>query len=322
MTGLLRMRDLRVTYSTEEGEVPAVRGVDIDLARGEVLGIAGESGCGKSTLASTVLRLQPAGATVSGSILVDGDDVLTMRWGDLRALRWAGASIVFQGALHSLNPVRRVGTQIAEPIRVHEPSVGAGELKRRVGELLEQVGLPAARAAAYPHQLSGGQRQRVMIAMALACRPALIIADEPTTALDVMVQAQVLNLLSGLVRDLEVGMVLISHDLSVLADVCDRIAVMYAGKVVELGPADAVFAASLHPYAAALSAAFPRIGDPASRFAPAGLPGDPPDPRDVTEGCSFAPRCARADDRCASQDPPLEQHRARHLAACLRIGEP
>ncbi|MDP3889695.1 ABC transporter ATP-binding protein [Nocardioides sp.] len=322
MTGLLRIRDLRVTYSTDEGEVPAVRGVDLELARGEVLGIAGESGCGKSTLASTVLRLQPAGATVSGSVLVDGDDVLTMRWGDLRALRWAGASIVFQGALHSLNPVRRVGTQIAEPIKVHEPSVGADELKRRVGELLEQVGLPAARAAAYPHQLSGGQRQRVMIAMALACRPSLIIADEPTTALDVMVQAQVLDLLSGLVRDLEVGMVLISHDLSVLADVCDRIAVMYAGRVVELGPADAVFAASLHPYAGALSAAFPRIGDPASRFAPAGLPGDPPDPRDVTEGCSFAPRCPRADDRCTSQDPPLEEHRAGHLAAFLRIGEP
>jgi peptide/nickel transport system ATP-binding protein len=322
MSDLLQLRDLRVTYRTDESELPAVRGVDLHVDRGEVLGIAGESGCGKSTLASTVLRLQPATARVSGSVLFEGHDVLDMPWGELRALRWAGASIVFQGALHSLNPVRRIGTQIAEPIRVHEPSVADAELDRRVADLLGQVGMPAARATAYPHQLSGGQRQRVMIAMALACRPALIIADEPTTALDVMVQAQVLGLLTELVRELDVGMMIISHDLSVLADVCDRIAVMYAGRVVEQGPADAVFSASLHPYAGALSAAFPRIGDPASRFAPAGLPGDPPDPRDLAAGCSFAPRCPRAVDRCADEDPLLVEHHPGHAGACLRIGEP
>ncbi|HYH33540.1 MAG TPA: ABC transporter ATP-binding protein, partial [Nocardioides sp.] len=224
---LLRIEGLSVTYRTSEGEVPAVRGVDLSVDRGEILGVAGESGCGKSTLASTVLRLQPPTATVEGRVLVRGEDALTMRWGDLRALRWAGASIVFQGALHSLNPVQRVGAQIAEPIVLHEPALARHDVDGRVAELLEQVGLPAERAASYPHQLSGGQRQRVMIAMALACRPDLVIADEPTTALDVMVQSQVLGVLSGLVDELGVGLVIISHDLSVLADLCDRIAVMY-----------------------------------------------------------------------------------------------
>ncbi|MCW2775678.1 MAG: transporter ATP-binding protein [Nocardioides sp.] len=318
---LLKLKGLSVTYRTEEGPLPAVRDVDLTLERGEVVGVAGESGCGKSTLASTVLRLQPSSATVSGQVLVDGEDVLTMRWGDLRALRWAGASIVFQGALHSLNAVRRVGQQIAEPIQLHEPSVGAAEVARRVGDLLEQVGLPASRAASYPHQLSGGQRQRVMIAMALACRPSLVIADEPTTALDVMVQAQVLDVLSGLVKELGVGMMLISHDLSVLADMSDRIAVMYGGRVVEQGPADQLFTDPLHPYTSALSASFPRIGDPAARYAPAGLAGDPPDPRELPPGCSFAPRCSLAIPDCTTAEPPLELKRPGRGVACIRVGE-
>jgi peptide/nickel transport system ATP-binding protein len=317
---LLKIEELSVTYRTDEGEVPAVRGVDLTVERGEVVGVAGESGCGKSTLASTILRLQPPSATVSGRVLVDGEDVVTMRWGDLRALRWAGASIVFQGALHSLNPVRRIGQQIAEPIFLHEPTVSEVEAARRVGDLLEQVGMPAARAKAYPHQLSGGQRQRVMIAMALACRPSLVIADEPTTALDVMVQAQVLDVLSGLVKELGVGMMLISHDLSVLADMSDRIAVMYGGRVVEQGPADQLFTDPMHPYTAALSASFPRIGDPASRYAPAGLAGDPPDPRELPPGCSFAPRCSLAIPDCTAAEPPLEMKRPGREAACIRVG--
>src|SRR6478736_3463400 len=305
MSELLRIENLSVTYRTEEGPLPAVRDVDLVVDRGEVVGVAGESGCGKSTLASTILRLQPPSATVTGKVLFEGNDVLTMRWGDLRAVRWAGASIVFQGALHSLNAVRRVGQQIAEPIRLHEPSASGASVDRRVGELLEQVGLPASRAQAYPHQLSGGQRQRVMIAMALACRPALVIADEPTTALDVMVHAQILDLLSGLVRDLGVGMMIISHDLSVLADVCDRVMVMYAGRIVEIGRAEQVFADPKHPYTRALSGAFPRIGDRAARYAPAGLAGDPPDPRELPQGCSFAPRCPRVADKCRTAEPPL-----------------
>jgi peptide/nickel transport system ATP-binding protein len=314
------MRDVRVTYRTSEGPLPAVRGVNLVVRKGEVVGVAGESGCGKSTLVSTVLRLQPKDAQVEGEVQVLGDDVQTMKWGDLRVLRWAAASIVFQGALHSLNPVHRVGRQIAEPIEVHEPGLAQDAVDRRVAELLDQVGLSASRARSYPHQLSGGQKQRVMIAMALACRPQLIVADEPTTALDVMVQAQILDLISGLVKDLGVGLLIISHDLSVLADVCDRVAVMYAGRVVELGTADQVFNSPAHPYARALSQAFPRVGDASARYAPAGLGGDPPDPQDMPPGCVFAPRCAQAIDACTEKEPPLLEVGGRQ-AACIRAGE-
>jgi peptide/nickel transport system ATP-binding protein len=315
------MRDVSLTYRTAEGDVPAVRSVDLEVRRGEIVGVAGESGCGKSTLASTILRLQPPSATVTGEVLFEGEDVLTMRWGDLRALRWAGASIVFQGALHSLNPVHRVGDQIAEAIRTHEPDVGDDVVRSRIAELLGQVGLTPERSRSYPHQLSGGQRQRIMIAMALACRPRLIVADEPTTALDVMVQAQVLDVLSDLVKELGVGMMIISHDLSVLADLCDRIVVMYAGRVIESGPADQIFGSPLHPYAAALSAAFPKVGDPAARFAPSGLPGDPPDPKDLPPGCAFAPRCPRVIDACSDAVPPLISHGPNRAAACIRVAE-
>jgi peptide/nickel transport system ATP-binding protein len=319
---LLEIRDLSVTYVTGDGPLPAVRGVNLRVDRGQIVGVAGESGCGKSTLASTILRLQPVDATVTGEVLFDGHDVLSMKWGELRAVRWAGASIVFQGALHSLNPVHRIDAQIAEPIRVHTPGLGDAKTGGRVRELLEQVGLDPDRARSYPHQLSGGQKQRVMIAMALACDPELVVADEPTTALDVMVQAQVLGVLSDLVRERGVGMLMISHDLSVLADLCDRITVMYAGRVVEEAAAGTVFSDPLHPYAAALSAAFPRVGDPAARFAPAGLPGDPPDPRNLTRGCSFAPRCPRAAEVCLPAEPPLASYAGGRAAACVRIGEP
>ncbi|MET8396925.1 ABC transporter ATP-binding protein [Streptomyces anthocyanicus] len=313
---LLEVRDLKVTYP---GGAAAVRGVDLTLAAGEKLGIAGESGCGKSTLALALLRLLPPGARVGGEILLDGEDVLTMKWGRVRAVRWAGASIVFQGAMHSLNAVHRVGDQIAEPILLHRRATAAGA-RRRAGELLEQVGLPAARASAYPHELSGGQRQRVMIAMALACDPRLIVADEPTTALDVMIQAQILRLIEGLVGEQDVGLIMISHDLAVLADTCDRLAVMYAGRVVEEGPARQVYDDARHPYGRALSEAFPTIGDPASRFAPRGLPGDPPDPAAVPSGCTFHPRCPVALDLCATQDQPLRDAGARRRAACVHVG--
>ncbi|MFG3251871.1 ABC transporter ATP-binding protein [Streptomyces sp. NPDC048187] len=312
---LLEVRDLEVTYP---GGAAAVRGVDLTLEAGEKLGIAGESGCGKSTLALSLLRLLPPGARVGGEILLDGEDVLTMKWGRLRAVRWAGASIVFQGAMHSLNAVHRIGDQIAEPILLHRRATPAAA-RKRAGELLEQVGLPAARASAYPHELSGGQRQRVMIAMALACDPRLIVADEPTTALDVMIQAQILRLIEGLVGEQDVGLIMISHDLAVLADTCDRLAVMYAGRVVEEGPARQVYDDARHPYGRALSGAFPRIGDPASRFAPRGLPGDPPDPAAVPSGCAFHPRCPVALDLCTTEDQALRTAGARRRAACVHV---
>lgn len=312
---LLEVRNLEVTYA---GGAAAVRGVDLSLDAGQKLGIAGESGCGKSTLALALLRLLPAGTRTSGEILLDGEDVLTMKWGRVRAVRWAGASIVFQGAMHSLNAVHRIGDQIAEPILLHRKATPAGA-RRKTGELLEQVGLPAARADAYPHELSGGQRQRVMIAMALACDPRLVIADEPTTALDVMIQAQILRLIEQLVSEQELGLVMISHDLAVLADTCDRLAVMYAGRVVEEGPARQVYDNARHPYGKALSAAFPRIGDSASRFAPRGLPGDPPDPSALPSGCTFHPRCAVALDSCADQDQGLRDAGAGRWAACVHV---
>ncbi|MHA5051755.1 ABC transporter ATP-binding protein [Streptomyces sp. SD15] len=313
---LLDVRNLAVTYA---GGAAAVRGVDLSLEAGQKLGIAGESGCGKSTLALALLRLLPAGTRTSGEILLDGEDVLTMKWGRVRAVRWAGASIVFQGAMHSLNAVHRIGDQIAEPILLHKKATPAGA-RKKTGELLEHVGLPAARADAYPHELSGGQRQRVMIAMALACDPRLVIADEPTTALDVMIQAQILRLIEQLVAEQELGLVMISHDLAVLADTCDRLAVMYAGRVVEEGPARQVYEDARHPYGTALSAAFPRIGDAASRFAPRGLPGDPPDPSALPSGCTFHPRCPVALESCGTQDQPLRDAGEGRWAACVHVG--
>jgi peptide/nickel transport system ATP-binding protein len=222
--------------------------------------------------------------------------------------------------MHALNPVRTVGRQIAEAILLHAPKTSPAAARTQVGELLEQVGVPAGRAEAYPHELSGGQKQRVMIAMALACSPQLIIADEPTTALDVMVQAQVLTLLKRLVRERGVGLILISHDLSVLASTCDRVAVMYAGRVVEQGPGHRLFADAAHPYAQALAGAFPVIGDLASRRAPRGLPGDPPDPREISGGCAFAPRCSVALPECVQYDVQLRTVDAERSAACVHVG--
>ncbi|MFD3495645.1 ABC transporter ATP-binding protein [Streptomyces sp. NPDC058690] len=314
-TPLLEVRDLSVTYA---GGAQAVRGVNLTVDAGRKLGIAGESGCGKSTLALALLRLLPARTKVTGEILLNGEDVLAMKWGQVRAVRWAGASIVFQGAMHSLNAVHRIGDQIAEPILLHKKATPAGA-KKKAGELLEHVGLPAARANAYPHELSGGQRQRVMIAMALACDPDLIIADEPTTALDVMIQAQILRLIEQLVSQQDLGLIMISHDLAVLSDTCDRLAVMYAGRVVEEGPSAAVFENAQHPYSKALSGAFPRIGDRSSRFAPRGLPGDPPDPSALPAGCTFHPRCPVALDSCSTQDQELRDAGAARRAACVLV---
>ena len=321
---LLEIRDLHVTYATGEGGLPAVRGVDLTVERGQIVGVAGESGCGKSTLASTVLRLQPPSATVTGEVLFEGNDVLTMRWGDLRAVRWAGASIVFQGALHSLNPVHRIG----RPDRRADPGAHARDSSEDTVDARDRAscssrsGSTPSRARSYPHQLSGGQKQRVMIAMALACDPDLVVADEPTTALDVMVQAQVLDVLSTLVRERGVGMMMISHDLSVLADLCDRITVMYAGRVVESGPAEPGLRRAPAPVRRCAVGGVPAGRRPGRAVRPGRPPGRPARPAQP------APRAAPS--RLAARGPPTSASRpSRSLttyaegrqAACVRIGQ-
>ncbi|WP_082046215.1 dipeptide ABC transporter ATP-binding protein [Arthrobacter sp. L77] len=271
----LEFKDLRITYTTQNdggrGTVTAVDGVDLVVEPGATVGIAGESGCGKSTLAVSVLRLLPANATIEGHILLGEEDISTLSWGRLRSVRWTEAAIVFQGAMHSLNPVRKVRDQIAEALSIHARGADAkyrteSARNARVDELLDQVGLAAAKGQSYPHELSGGQKQRIMMAMALACEPDLLIADEPTTALDVVVQAQVLDLLTSLVRDRGLSLIMISHDLSVLASTCERIVVMQHGRIVEEGPSQEVMHNPQHPHTAALASAFPTIGDPDSRL--------------------------------------------------------
>jgi peptide/nickel transport system ATP-binding protein len=309
---LLDVHDLYVTYRSSRGLVPAVRGVSLHLDRGETLGLAGESGSGKSSMTMALLRLVPVGTSITGSVTLAGEDVLAMKPGRLRAVRWTEAAVVFQGAQHVLNPVQRVSRQIKEAIDTHRGT-------NKVADLLEQVGLPRWRSDAYPHELSGGQKQRVMIAMALACDPELLIADEPTTALDVMVQAQVLQLLADLQRDRGLAMIFITHDLSVLSTVADRLAVMYAGRLIETGPAKEMLRGAKHPYSKALAAAFPTIGDRASRLAPSGLSGDPPDPVAVPSGCPFHPRCPLATEECALTKVELREVSPGWEAACLKL---
>ncbi len=316
---LLEINDLHITYRSERGDVPAVRGVNLSVGEGDTLGLAGESGCGKSTIAAAVLRLLPKGTDVRGQVLLAGEDVYAMKPGRLRAVRWTGAAIVFQGALHSLNPVKKVGWQIEEAVLLHT-KVSGKAARARAQDLLVRVGIPADRLDHYPHQMSGGQRQRVLIALALACDPQVLIADEPTTALDVMVQAQVLALLEELQREKALALLFITHDLSVLTHTCRRLAVMYAGRIVEEGPSELVFTDPQHPYSRALAAAFPTIGDQTSRMHPQGLAGDPPDPAALPAGCPFHIRCAVATPECATLDVALRDAGTDRRAACVHVG--
>jgi oligopeptide/dipeptide ABC transporter ATP-binding protein len=298
---LLVVTDLAVRFKMPVGSVKAVDGVSFRLDDGEALGIAGESGCGKTTTAlSLVGLLPPNGRIRSGTVELFGIDLVPKTEVQLTRYRWREIAIVFQGAMNALNPVKRIGDQVAEPVEIRLGQTREASLKR-AGELLELVGIPAKRAAAYPHELSGGMRQRAMIAMALACDPAVVIGDEPTTALDVMVQAQILQLLEQLRRDLGLSLMLITHDLSVIAETCDRVMVMYAGRVAEEGPVRRVFTAPRHPYTRSLLSAYPNIH--ADRRTLAVIPGSPPDLRTPPPGCRFAPRCAEAMDICRQEVP-------------------
>ncbi len=315
---LLSIRNLSVEFETPAGPVRAVDDVSFDLARGETVGLVGESGSGKTTAMLGILRLlPPGGRVVAGQALFDGEDLLSLPPDELRAFRWTRLSMVFQGAMNALNPVRSVGDQVAEAIRLHEPSISKQDAAARTAELLDRVGIGARRAKEYPHTYSGGMRQRAMIALALACRPDVIVADEPTTALDVMIQAQILELLAGLSRDLGMSTIIVTHDLGVVAQVCDRVVVLYGGRVAEDAPAGGLFATPRHPYTQALLEAFPDVARPDRELHAIG--GTPPRLDQMPPGCPFAPRCAFAFDRCDAAKPPLYPVGDRWAASCYLL---
>ena len=299
---LLVVEGLTTHFRLGGQTVHAVDDVSFSLEDGEALGIAGESGCGKTTTALSLLRLLPSNAeVVGGSVRLFGIDLLTKSDKALQRYRWREISIIFQGAMNALNPVQRVGDQIAEPM-IERQGLSKTAAAKRAGELLELVGIPKARRKAYPHELSGGMRQRAMIAMALACDPAVIIGDEPTTALDVMVQAQILELLEDLREKLGLSLILITHDLSVLAETCDRVMIMYAGRVAEEGPVGLVYGTPRHPYTQMLLAAFPDVHSGRRNLGT--IPGSPPDLRTPPPGCRFHPRCPAAMEVCRTEVPP------------------
>ncbi len=303
---MLEIKDLHVVYRTEAGEVKAVNDVALSVKKGDVLGIVGETGAGKSTTALSVLRLLPerTGKITRGRILFDGEDLLTMTEADMRAIRGERISMIFQDPMTSLNPVIPVGKQIAEAIRLHQAdSKGQESVEKRVDEILELVGIPSSRKNEYPHQFSGGMKQRVGISVALACEPELLIADEPTTALDVTIQAQVLSMMQDLKQKLDMSMVLITHDLGVVAEMCDDVAVMYAGEIIESGTVDDLFLSEKrHPYTEGLFGSIPDIDREERRLHP--IDGLMPDPVDLPEGCKFHPRCTRCMEICRTEKPP------------------
>jgi peptide/nickel transport system ATP-binding protein len=315
---LISVEGLCVDYGLGDGAVHAVVDADLELRHGEVLGLAGESGSGKSTLAYAITRLlRPPGVITAGSARFGSSvNLLTAGQRELRGLRWNEIAVVLQSSMNALNPVLSIGTQFSDVLRAHRPDMSRADRRTRSGQLLEMVGIPADRLSSYPHELSGGMRQRVMIATALALDPSVVIMDEPTTALDVVTQREILEELTALRDRLGFAVLFISHDLSLLAEIADSIAVMYAGRLVERGGAGAIFRAPRHPYSLGLLSSFPALHGP--RRAMEGIPGSPPDLRNMPPGCTFHPRCGYAFDRCRSDPPPplLDLDAGTRAAAC------
>ncbi|MBO8469809.1 MAG: ABC transporter ATP-binding protein [Spirochaetes bacterium] len=315
---LLRIENLEIRYETDDGVVKALNDVSLYVNEGETLGLVGETGAGKTTLAKGILRLiqTPPGHIVGGKVFYDGKDVLSMTEQEMHQIRGNAISMVFQDPMTSLNPVMTVGEQIEEVIAVHNPDIGKEEIRARAIAMLGRVGISADRIDEYPHQFSGGMKQRVIIAIALACNPKLLLADEPTTALDVTIQAQVLEMIRKLKNEMNTAMILISHDLGVVAQTCDRVAIIYAGRIVETGNLYDIFKNPQHPYTVGLLDSIPSLTKETKRLNP--IKGLMPDPTNLPSGCPFAPRCNYASSECSAAVPELEESGSGHFVRCIR----
>ena len=315
---MLEVKDLHVHYETDAGVVKAVNGVSFTLEKGETLGLVGETGAGKTTTALALLRLvpDPPGKIVSGDILLEGKELLKLKTSEMRKLRGEKLAMIFQDPMTALNPVMTVGDQIAEVIRLHNRGLSKAQLAIKAAEMLETVGIPADRCNEYPHQFSGGMKQRVVIAMALACNPDILIADEPTTALDVTIQAQVLDLIRELKNQRQTSVILITHDLGVVAEICDKVAIMYAGEIVEIGTLEQVYRNPIHSYTKGLFNSLPDLHKNVHRLQP--IRGLMPDPMALPEGCNFADRCDLCDASCREGEPHVVEVEPGHLVKCKK----
>ncbi len=312
---LLSIEDLHIRYVTDDGTANAVNGVSLNIEKGKTLGLVGETGAGKTTTALGILRLvpDPPGEILKGKISYDGVDLLSASEADMRKIRGSKISMIFQDPMTSLNPVITVGEQIQEVILLHE-DIPPAQAMEKAGEMMEKVGISASRLNDYPHQFSGGMKQRIVIAMAIACEPELILADEPTTALDVTIQAQVLELISKLKTELNTSMLLITHDLGVVAEVCEHVAIMYAGEIIEYGTVEQIFTNPQHPYTQGLFASIPNLESDVDRLVP--IEGLMPDPMNLPSGCKFHPRCTKCMDICSKADPEITSINENHTVRC------